>query len=225
MTILVEQRMSDSSYIESVMQGQTTSEGSSVRPAECCWHMVFVRAQGTLRPLVVGPWTTAGTASWGKDGAVLWIKFRPGVFMPHMPFRELLDRETPLPEGAGHSFWLKSSTWELPSYENVETFIEQLAKEEILVRDELVSAVLAEQPTDLSPRTVRHRFQRATGLSQNQIYQVKRAQRAAELLQQGTPILDTVDEAGYYDQPHLTRALRQWVGYTPAQILNTHQSE
>ncbi|MCB0139261.1 MAG: AraC family transcriptional regulator, partial [Caldilineaceae bacterium] len=36
----------------------------------------------------------------------------------------------------------------------------------------------------------------------------------------GVSILDAVDEAGYYDQPHLTRALRQWVGYTPAQILH-----
>src|SRR3990172_7132452 len=29
-----------------------------------------------------------------------------------------------------------------------------------------------------------------------------------------------VDEAGYYDQPHLTRSLRHWIGHTPAQILS-----
>lgn len=219
MTILVEQRPSDSPYVETIMQGQTASAGASIRPAENCWHMVFVRAGGNTHPLMVGPWTKAGVASWDEGGEILWIRFKPGVFMPHLPVSQLVDRETALPEGAGDSFWLKSSTWELPNYENVETFLAHLVSEEILICDEVVRAVLAEQPHHLSPRTVRHRFRRATGLSQNQMYQVTRAQRAAALLQQGVSVLDAVDEAGYYDQPHLTRALRQWVGYTPAQIL------
>jgi AraC-like DNA-binding protein len=72
---------------------------------------------------------------------------------------------------------------------------------------------------------VRHRFLRATGVSQNHIYQIERAQRAAALLQQGVSILDTVYELGYYDQPHLTRSLRQWVGYTPAQLLRLNTPE
>lgn len=225
MTLLVEQRLSDSPYIESVMQGQTVHPGSAIRPAEVCWHMVFVQEHDNVHPLIVGPWTTAGVAAWGEGAEILWIKFKPGVFMPHLPFAHLLDRETMLPEGAGQSFWLKSSTWQLPSYANVETLIDRLVREEVLVRDPVVSAVLEDQPHDLSPRAVRHRFQRATGLTQKHIHQVTRAQQAATLLQQGVSILDTVHEAGYYDQPHLTRALRQWVGYTPTQILRTGEPE
>jgi methylphosphotriester-DNA--protein-cysteine methyltransferase len=60
---------------------------------------------------------------------------------------------------------------------------------------------------------------RATGLTQNHIHQFQRAQRAAALLQQGFSILDTVVEAGYFDQPHLTRSLKQWIGHTPAQVM------
>jgi methylphosphotriester-DNA--protein-cysteine methyltransferase len=37
-------------------------------------------------------------------------------------------------------------------------------------------------------------------------------------LEQGMPIRDTVFEAGYFDQPHLTRALKHFIGQTPAQI-------
>ena len=59
---------------------------------------------------------------------------------------------------------------------------------------------------------------RATGQTQKHIRHYERAQRAAALLRQGVPILDTVFEAGYFDQPHMTRALKQFVGYTPAQI-------
>jgi hypothetical protein len=32
-------------------------------------------------------------------------------------------------------------------------------------------------------------------------------------------ILDTVDLAGYADQPHLTGSLKRYMGQTPAQIL------
>ena len=224
MTLVVEQRLSDSPYIDTVMQGQAVSAGSAIRPAEVCWHMVFVRAQGNLHPLLVGPWSTAGVANWQEGGEILWIKFKPGVFMPHLSFDQLLDRETKLPEGAGQSFWLKSQTWQWPGYANVEAFVNRLVQDEILVCDPVVHTVLQEQPHDLAPRTVRHRFQRATGFSPKQIQQMVRAQQAAALLQQGVSILDTVYEAGYYDQPHLTRALRQWVGYTPAQLLHTAAS-
>ncbi|MCB0063804.1 MAG: helix-turn-helix domain-containing protein [Caldilineaceae bacterium] len=221
MSLQVEQRLSDSPYIETVMQGHSLAAGSTIRPAETHWHMVFVREAGKFHPLVVGPWRGAGVAEWQGGGEILWVQFKLGVFMPHLPFDHLLDNELRLPEGAGPTFRLKSDSWELPTAENVETFVARLIHNEILVHDPLVGTVLADEPHDFAPRTVRHRFQRATGLSPKQIQQVARAQQAAALLQQGVSILDTIYEAGYYDQSHLTRALRQWVGYTPAQILQT----
>ena len=32
------------------------------------------------------------------------------------------------------------------------------------------------------------------------------------------PIADVVFDAGYYDQPHLTRSLRELIGYTPGEV-------
>ena len=43
---------------------------------------------------------------------------------------------------------------------------------------------------------------------------------AAAILRQGLSILDVVYEAGYYDQPHLTRSLKHFIGLTPAQIVD-----
>ncbi len=219
MSILVEERLSDSPYVETVMHGRTVSDGAPIRPAESHWHMVFVRVNDNVHPLVVGPLTTAGVASYGEGAEILWIKFKLGTFIPHLPLKKFLDLETTLPGAAGHSFWLKSSAWQIPDYENVDTFINRLVREDILVHDPVVSAVLQGQPHEISPRTVRHRFVQSTGLTQNHIFQIERAQRAADLLRQGKSILDTVDEAGYFDQPHLTRSLKQWVGHTPAQIV------
>jgi hypothetical protein len=218
MSIIYEERSSDSPYVETITRGWTVSDGSAIRPAETHWHMVFVRHDGRAQPLVVGPWTGAGVASWGKDAEILWIKFKLGTFMPHLPVRHLLDRETILPGAAQQSFWLKSSAWRFPDFDNVETFVDRLARDELLVCDPVVNAALRNQLPDISARTVRHRFLRATGLTQSHIHQMKRAQQAAALLQQGVSILDTVFEAGYYDQSHLTRSLKRFVGYTPAEI-------
>jgi len=223
MGFIYEDRLSDSPYIEMVSRGWTEGEGSTIRPAECSWHMVFVRYRGSLHPIVVGPLTTSGVVSFTEGAEILWLKFKLGAFMPHLPVRRYLDVETVLPGAAGRSFWLKGSAWQFPDYDNVETFVARLVREEILVRDPVVKAVLQDRPPDLSPRTVRHRFLQATGLTHTHIRQVERAQRAEALLQQGLSILDTVYEAGYFDQAHLTRSLKQWIGHTPAQIIRMNQ--
>jgi len=226
MTIIYEERLSDSPYVETITYGWTASDGSTIRPAESHWHLVIVRHNGSVQPLVVGPWTTAGVASWGADAEILWIKFKLGTFMPHLPFKSLLDKETILPEAARRdSFWLKSSAWQFPDYDNVETFVDRLVRNEVLVSDKVVNAALQDQLPEMSSRTVRHRFLRATGLTQSHIRQAERAQRAAMLLQQGVSILDTVHEAGYFDQPHLTRSLKRFAGHTPAQLIRLSTAE
>jgi methylphosphotriester-DNA--protein-cysteine methyltransferase len=95
----------------------------------------------------------------------------------------------------------------------------------MLVRDPVVHDTLQGRLADISPRTVRHRFLQAIGLSQNHVRQIERAQRALALLQRGVSIIDTTYQAGYFDQPHLTRALKQFTGYTPAQSLQMNKPE
>ncbi len=225
MSIIHEERLSDSPYVETITHGRTASDGSDIRPAESRWHMVFVRQNGRVQLLVVGPWPKAGVVSWTEGAELLWIKFKLGTFMPHLPARNFLDAETPLPGAASNSFWLNGSAWQFPDYENADTFVDRLVRADVLVRDTVVDAVLKGQPQDISSRTVRHRFLRTTGLTQSHIRQIERAQRATALLRQGVSILDTVYEAGYFDQPHLTRSLKQWIGHTPARIIRLSQPE
>lgn len=225
MSIIYEERASDSPYEETIMHGRTLSDGSPVRPAECRWHMVFVRKDGEVRVVFVGPWTTAGSTYYAEGAEILWVKFTLGAFMPHLPAGSFLDTETILPEAASRSFWLKGSAWQFPDHENAETFVERLVRNGVLVRDPVVNAALHERPQELSSRTVRHRYLRATGLTQSRIRQVERAQRAAALLRQGESISDTVHGIGYFDQPHMTRSLKQWVGHTPAQIVRSSNPE
>ncbi len=38
-------------------------------------------------------------------------------------------------------------------------------------------------------------------------------------MKRGDSIADAIHEAGYFDQPHLTRSLKRFVGQTPAELL------
>jgi AraC-like DNA-binding protein len=219
MSFIYEERPSDSPYLDAVTRGRPAATGSTERPAEIHWHMVFTKYQGKFYSLVVGPLKSAGVVNFTEGAEILWVRFKLGAFMPHLPARDLLDSQTALPGAAGReSFWLHGSAWQFPDFENVETFVDRLARG-TLVYDPLVEAALNDQPQEVSSRTLRHRFLRATGLSRDHIRQFERARRAATLLGQGLPILDTVYEAGYFDQPHLTRELKRFIGRTPAQQL------
>ena len=55
--------------------------------------------------------------------------------------------------------------------------------------------------------------------------QIERARYARMPLKQGMSILDTVYEVGYFDQPHLTRSLKHFIGLTPAQLIRDDRTE
>ena len=221
MSIVLEKRLLDSPFVETVMYGRTVRAAHHVRPAEPRWHMVITKYRGIAQSLVVGPWETSGSIAYPEGAEILWIRFKLGTFMPHLPTKTFLSTETPLPEASSRRFWLKGSAWQLPNFENADTFIDRLVRAEILLNDPLVNAALQDQLPEMSPRTLRHRFLQATGLSQKHIRQIERAKQAEGLLRQGVSIPDTVYQLGYFDQPHLTRALRQWIGHTPAQIVRS----
>lgn len=134
-------------------------------------------------------------------------------------------RDASLPEATRTSFWLHGSAWQFPNYDNVETFVDRLVRDDLLVRDPVVDAVLQDQLKDLSLRSVQRRFLRATGLTQGAVRQIERAREAAALLEQGVSILDIVHLAGYADQLHLTRSLKRLIGQTPSQISGRSGSE
>lgn len=211
-------RPSDSPFVDTIWRSQSARAGTFLSVAAMYWELVIMRCQGQLTITVRGPETQASPADCPADGEWLGITFKLGTFMPHLPTCRLVDGALNLPAAAAQSFWLHGSTWELPTYENADTFVARLVRTGLLVCDPLVQAALRHRPTDRSVRTVQRRFLYATGLTHGAIVQIERARRAAALLRQGTPIADTIELAGYADQPHLTRALRRLVGQTPAQL-------
>ncbi len=169
---------------------------------------------------VRGPETTATLAYCPADAEFIGIQFKAGTLMPNLPPQMVMDRrDVNLPQATTKSFWLNGSAWQFPNYENADTFVNWLAHDGLLVQDSVVEAALGREPLEMSLRTVQRRFLQATGLTQTNVYQIERARQATRLLKQGVSILDTVELAGYADQPHLTRSLKRFIGLTPAQLV------
>lgn len=218
METFFEGRPSDSPYIEMVWHGRTGSHYTPTCPADANWNLLFQRYNGKVKISVEGPLSQAKYKELPEGVEWLVIKFRLGVFIPFLNVENLTDGDIFLPDATHQSFWLHSTTWPMQDYQNAETFVERLVRDETLITDPVVTAVLCDHPLDLSFRTVRRRFLRATGLTHHTIQQIQRAQFASTLLGQGVSILDAVYEAGYADQPHMTRSLKRFIDQTPAQI-------
>jgi helix-turn-helix protein len=219
MAVISQNRASDSPFVEGVWQVQAVSDGCDTVTADVSWDMLIMTQDGKTSVSIWGPMTQTARIPHKQGDSCLGIRFKLGTFMPHLSADKLLNQGMTLPEATAKSFWLGSAAWELPAYENVETFVAWLARLDLLARDPLVDAVLQGQPNDASLRSVQRHFTRTTGLTPSYVRYIERAQQAAALLEKGIPILDVVYDLDYTDQSHLTKSLKRLVGQTPAQIL------
>lgn len=216
-----EVRASDSPLIERIWRSHAERAGSFTSISAICWSMVISKWRGRIAISLHGPETGATGKDFPPELEWFGIDFKLGTFMPHIPPGFLMDGCITLPDASDHAFWLCGSAWQFPNYENADTFVDRLVREDLLMYDPVVSAVHQGRSQSLSLRMVQYRILRSTGLSQRTIRQIERARYAATLLKQGVSIFDTVYKAGYSDQPHLTRSLKHFIGHTPAEILTT----
>jgi hypothetical protein len=139
-----------------------------------------------------------------------------GTLVPGLPTTSLRDhRSLVLPDAGCGRFWLADRAWQLPTFDTAETFVGRLAAVGAIACDGVVDLAFGRRKPDFALRSVQRRFLQATGLTREGFRQIERARHAAFLLRDGAPVLDVVDEAGYFDQPHLSRALRRLIGPTP----------
>jgi Helix-turn-helix domain len=212
-------RPSDSPYVERVWRSQSQSAGVFLSVAASHFEIAVTRHHGRTLLTVRGPETKATPADCPAEGEWLGIRFRLGTFMPGFLPGDLKDRhDVTLPGAASRSFWLNGSAWEYPDFENADTFVARLVRKGVVVRDAVVEGALGSEPGRLPIRSAQRHFLRATGLSHRTVRQIERARYATSLLKEGTSILDTVYEAGYFDQAHLTHSLKTLIGQTPVEL-------
>jgi hypothetical protein len=220
MLLRFEERSSDSPYIERVWRGRSDGGGPFVSVAAGHLELVVTRLADFALVTIRGPETRATTINCPPDGEWAAIRFRLGVHMPSLPTGLLVDhRDVHLPVSADGTFELQGSRWPLPDLQNAERYAGALARRGVISRDGVVEAAICGDRQPLTLRSVQRHFRRTTGMTHALFRQIERARYATTLLYDGASILDTVHEAGYFDQAHLTRSLRAFIGETPAGVV------
>jgi AraC-like DNA-binding protein len=184
------------------------------------WQLVFMQhADGSKSIVARGPETVATRVPIPSDTEFLGIQFALGAFMPNNSVAVLVDNAVSIEMISEHGFWLNGMPFEIPTFENIDVFLDRLVRSGSLVHDPVVEQTLRRTPVSLTDRSIQRRFIKSTGLTYGTMRQMQRADRAVAHLRRGVPILDVVDMEGFSDQAHLTRSLRKFVGVTPARIL------
>jgi len=212
-------RPSGSPYIERVWRCHSELGGRFLAVASSHWEFVVTRLRGETTITLHGPETRAREVDCPPEGEWFAIRFRAGTYMPSLPVSRLINgNDVNLPGAFRGRFRLDGHAWEIPDYDNAETFVARLVRRGLLTRDAGVTAALEHGDLNASRRSVQRHCLKATGMSHNTLRQVERARRATQLLREGAAPLDVAIECGYFDQAHLTRSLRSLIGLTPARI-------
>jgi Helix-turn-helix domain len=195
----------------------TTRFSSAVKTSSM---IAFARSGDRVTVHLRGP-ETVGTSLICEEGWEFFgVDLRLGAYLPMHPPSGLSDlRDAMLPTLPGDRLLLDNREWELPTEKNVDVFVNRLVRAGLLVFDPVVDEVRhGERPRGMSERTAQLRFRRAVGISHRKLGSIERARHAAQLLTAGESIADVVIAGGYYDHPHLTRAMKRATGHTPSEL-------
>jgi len=213
-----ETRRSDSPWVDTVWTCASDQVTEMTSVAGASWGLVFWEHDGRHFASISGPETGTGTAPVPEGARFVGIEFAVGTFLRSAPPRTLVDAGVELPDATRSSFRLDGDRWETPDADDAEALVARLVRSEALLRDPIVAAVHQGDRPAVSPRTLERRFRAATGLTQGAVRQIERARSAATLLSGGVHVADVVTELQYFDEPHLARALRRYIGRTAQQL-------
>ncbi|HEX5994289.1 MAG TPA: helix-turn-helix domain-containing protein [Jiangellales bacterium] len=218
MALEIDDRPSDSPYIARVWRGRSSGVEHMMSVATSHWELVVWSHRGRVHVAARGPETIASVADVPDESESFGISFALGTSMPHLPVPGLVDTQVESPHATAREFVLRGEHWSMPTFDNAEDFVGRLVREGVLARDPVVSAAVQDETPRVGVRSVQRRVAAATGLTQGAIRQIERARQAAVLLGEGVAALDVVHRLGYYDQPHLARSLKRFIGRTASQL-------
>lgn len=216
-------RLSDSPFIRQVWQAQFTGDGQLSVTADGTWDIVFSEHNDKVTCLITGPTTKVNTYNYYKNQWALGIQFKEGTYLLGMPAREVINANRSVAAEQG-TISLKGHVFTVPTYENAEQFVQQLCNFKLLARDVVIEQTLQKKDTTTPVRSIQRHFIATTGIPLSRHQQIMRAQKAAQLLRIGMAITAVVHECGYYDQAHLNRSIKQFLGTTPQRLRSEKDS-
>lgn len=205
-----EHRPSDSPLIERVWRSRSSNTTTMVSVARACWDFVFWEGSNGVQAGVQGPESRASQAPVPAGADFLGVRLALGTFLAELPASLLVDRFVEFPVD-GNWFHLVGERVQMPQFAEAEEFVAHLVRTGLLV-------VADVRGVSLTERTRQRRYLAGVGLPQRTVLQIQRAQEAALRIGEGQRPAVVAQETGYFDQPHLARSLRRFVGLSATDL-------
>ncbi len=224
MTQIHRRRSSGHPFVCTVWTTRNLDDGVYVSTPDGSWDLILgVDAHGDRQMLLTGHATRPALIPYAAGSSSVVISFVPWVYLDPPLLNELVDDVRPLPTVDPDHFSLLGHAFSFPTYAHAEDLVDALVDAGLLKCDDVVDDLLKGGPRAYSSRTVQRHFLQATGMTHKTFQQIYRAQTAVRLLKQGTKPAEAAADAGYTDQPHLTKSLRRIMGTTPRDVDDIHK--
>lgn len=211
-------RIDGSPHVEMVTLTRFETSGQTAMRPDGFWDVAILKSERGKKVLRTGLTTRTVYYAHDPGDEILSIAFRPSSFMPHMPSGTMVDIGILMETIGRDRMRIGDTVREIPTLDNVDVFIEWLARDETLVSDGIVASMIGGSPRAMSERSLQRHFRKTAGLTYKHFTMIQRAQRAVAMLQTGHTAADTAFALGYSDQAHMIHSLKRIMDATPGQI-------
>jgi hypothetical protein len=215
--LLFDTRQSDSRWIDCVWTCRSEEVSRMTSVATDTWGLVLWEQEGRTHADITGPESRTGTAPVPEGASFLGIQFAVGTSLRSVATPTLVDGGIEMPV-TRRAFWLDGAYWETPGPDDAEALVDRLVRQGVVERDPMVAEALRGVRQAVTDRTLERRFRAATGLTRGSVRQIQGARTPPGQRASGGGGGGGVAPLAYYDEPHLARALRRYVGRTARQL-------
>jgi hypothetical protein len=218
LTQIFNSRSSSIEAIDTVWTAQALTDGVYNATPDGSWDLIHIeKPDGTHLAFLTGQQSQPASVPYQAGEVSIVISFAAHFFLQSGPMP---------PDGAvieflpieGERFLLAHLDLPLPTYDNAELIASELLSAGVLRKDPVVTGGLGLMSFAASERSLQRHFRDATGLSQKDFEQIRRAQEAVRLLQAGGKPADVAIAAGYTDQAHMTKSIKRIMGRLPTKV-------
>lgn len=185
--------------------------------ADPCMSIILVRSKDRAKIVLRGPETKPRNEHYMPDTTWIGIRLHPGVRLRNFHARQYINCSRSLPADDSGRFYYEGVSLRFPEFDDAEVLVEQMRDLGLIYGTALSDQDSIRQ--EMSPKTYARFIKQNTGLSPYKLHQLQRMSQVFRLLQEGTPPATIASELGFADQAHLHRAVKQFFGHTPKELL------
>jgi hypothetical protein len=211
------ERTSELESIASVWTGTASEITPRTVLADPCISIILVKSNDSAEVIIRGPETKPRSEILLPGYTWTGIRLQPGVQLKNFPTQHFTDSFRMLPADSNGRFQFEGTLLQFPDFNNAEQLIEQMHDLGYISGKVFNSQEFPKQ--GMSSKSYYRFIKRSTGLSPYKLHQLQRMAEAFHLLRQGVSPATVAAELGFADQAHLHRAVKQFLGHTPKELL------